>query len=179
MDTVTVGEALFSVNFCYIVTYTSVLYTFSFLNSTAKIQAGLIKPAQKTVLTEANLDSYLRVVVRDQPQHIIGLGIYTGKDQEAIRIETTAKNQFRNMTIESTAAIEEIIEQSSFLTPITGTKITTSMGNSWCNLISWKIMRIIKDGSLKSQFTFLHIPKTFPQSQAIMLINQMIETAQI
>jgi pyrrolidone-carboxylate peptidase len=156
-----------------------VLYTFSFLNSTAQIQAGLIQPTQKTVLNEANLDSYLRVVVRDQPQHIIGLGIYTGKDQEAIRIETTAKNQFRNMTIESTASMDDTIEQSSFLTPITGTKLASSMGNSWCNLISWKIMRIIKDGSLHSQFTFLHIPKTFPQLQATAIINQMIEAAQL
>jgi pyrrolidone-carboxylate peptidase len=53
------------------------------------------------------------------------------------------------------------------------------LGNSWCNLISWKIMRIIKDGSLHSRFTFLHIPKVFPRAQAIEVINHMIKASKI
>lgn len=34
--------------------------------------------------------------MREQPGYILGLGVYSGKDQDKIRIETKCTNQFRN-----------------------------------------------------------------------------------
>ena len=39
-------------------------------------------------------------------------------------------------------------------------KYTKATGNSYCNQISWEIMRLINQSELHSQYTFLHIPKT-------------------
>lgn len=40
------------------------------------------------------------MLIHDQPKYIFGMGTYSGVDQEAIRIETITKNQFRNEDIE-------------------------------------------------------------------------------
>ncbi len=39
-------------------------------------------------------------------------------------------------------------------------KYAAGIGNSYCNLVSWKIMRSISQKKLKSQYTFLHTPKS-------------------
>lgn len=39
-------------------------------------------------------------------------------------------------------------------------KFTKAIGNSYCNLVSWKIMQLINFQKLNSHYTFLHIPKT-------------------
>lgn len=53
-------------------------------------------------------------------------------------------------------------------------KYATAMGNSWCNLISWKIVELIQNGKLKSHYTFVHIPKDFPISEAAEIINDAL-----
>jgi hypothetical protein len=40
-----------------------------------------------------NIDHYLDILLHGQPKYILGLGTYSGVDQESIRIETIAKNQ--------------------------------------------------------------------------------------
>jgi len=105
-----------------------------------------------------NLDKYFDMLIHDQPQYILGLGSYSGVDQDKIRIETICSNQFRNDFAEGDRYAE--VEIKPFLKPTTIMKYANAIGNSYCNQVSWKIMQLISQGKLGSQYTFLHIPKT-------------------
>jgi hypothetical protein len=105
-----------------------------------------------------NLDMYLDMLIHDQPQYILGLGSYSGVDQDKIRIETICSNQFRNDFIDSNHYVEAEIHP--FLTPNSLMKFTSAIDNSYCNVASWKIMLLIQKEKLQSQYTFLHIPKS-------------------
>lgn len=107
-----------------------------------------------------NLDMYLDMLMRDQPQYILGLGSYSGVDQEKIRIETLSSNQFRNGSVEGNKYVE--VEIKPFLLPTKIMKYANAIGNSYCNQTSWQIMKLINQGKLTSQYTFLHIPKSIP-----------------
>lgn len=73
------------------------------------------------------------------------MGTYSGVNQNQIRIETVCTNQFHN---EYTAGNEK-----------QKIKLAEAMGNSHCNLVSWKIMQLINQSKLNAQYTFLHIPR--------------------
>jgi pyrrolidone-carboxylate peptidase len=96
---------------------------------------------------------------QQQPKYIIGCGIYSGMDQSKIRIETRCSNQFRNRT---PGTEYEVFEIKPFVKLNENMKYGYTMGNSWCNLVSFKIISLIKQQKLKSQYTFLHIPKSMP-----------------
>ena len=51
------------------------------------------------------------------------------------------------------------MEIKPFLQPTPFAKIAKGIGNSYCNLVSWKIMQLINKSNLRSQYTFLHIPR--------------------
>ena len=105
-----------------------------------------------------NINMYLDMLIHDQPPFILGLGSYSGVDQDNIRIETICSNQFRNNFIEGDHYTETEIKP--FLKPTAFMKYTKAIGNSYCNLVSWKIMQLINQNKLNSHYTFLHIPKT-------------------
>lgn len=105
-----------------------------------------------------NLDKYLDMLVHDQPPYILGLGSYSGVDQDKIRIETICSNQFHNDLVDGDQYTE--VEIKPFLEPSATMKYAKAIGNSYCNQVSWKIMQLINNGKLNSQYTFLHIPKT-------------------
>lgn len=105
-----------------------------------------------------NLDKYLDMLIHDQPSHILGLGSYSGIDQDKIRIETICSNQFRNNFADSARYSEVVIKP--FLISTGDMKYAKAIGNFHYNQISWKIMKLINRGKLRSQYTFLHIPKT-------------------
>ena len=105
-----------------------------------------------------NLDKYLDMLIHDQPSYILGLGSYSGVDQDKIRVETICSNQFRNDFVDGDQYTE--VEIKPFLQPSTAMKYTKAIGNSYCNQTSWKIMQLINQGKLRSQYAFLHIPKT-------------------
>ncbi len=51
------------------------------------------------------------------------------------------------------------------------------MGNSYCNRVSYEIMKRIESGELKSRYTFLHIPKGFEVDEALVEVNCMLKKA--
>jgi pyrrolidone-carboxylate peptidase len=106
---------------------------------------------------EVSIDRYVQKLLLDQPEYILGMGIYGGRDREHIRIETTCFNKFRRKEIMPGAP--EQFEIPYFVKPTEISIIAKSIGNSWCNLVSWKITEQIMRGDLKSKFTFLHLPK--------------------
>ncbi|MCL5784693.1 MAG: hypothetical protein M1142_05065 [Patescibacteria group bacterium] len=112
------------------------------------------------------------MLTHDQPEFILGMGAYSGQDNDAIRIETTTNNKFRNNIIDSKDP--KTLSINPFLKPSPGMKLASGLGNSWCNFVSWKIVKLINQKSLKSQYTFLHIPKRFPVNQAVMTIEKAL-----
>lgn len=112
-----------------------------------------------------NLDHYLWLLLHWQPNHILGLGMYSWRDQDALRIETHCSNQFRNEYMHSQK--KEAITLQPFLTPDNSLwKFANGMGNSLCNKTSYEIMQLIRTWELHSQYTFIHIPMSFSCSVA-------------
>ena len=100
---------------------------------------------------------YLDMLIHDQPDCVLGLGTYSGVDQDKIRIETICTNQFRNNVINGDT--HKKTEINHFLLPTENMKYASAIGNSYCNLVSWKIMQLINQEKLESQYTFLHVPR--------------------
>jgi len=103
----------------------------------------------------------------------LGLGVYTGIEQGKILIETTCSNQFRNGFIERNAPQKIIIKP--YLKPYEHSKFSEGMDNSFCNIASWRIIKLISEGKLLSQYTFLYLPKSMKVRLAISEIDTMLE----
>lgn len=103
----------------------------------------------------ASIDRLVQKLLTDQPEYVLGMGIYGGR--EHIRIETTCFNKFRREEI--TTGAPEKLDISYFVRHTEISILAKSIGNSWCNLVSWKIMEQISTGKLQSKYTFLHLPK--------------------
>ncbi len=141
--------------------YPDMLYAFALTNSLGKLLYKLKAPDHCYLVWSNNIDHYLDILLHDQPEFILGMGVYSGVDQETIGIETGTTN---NLPI------------NYFLKPDgSNVKLASRSGNSLCNLISWKIMKLINKNLLNSKYTFLHIPKQFPSYKAISLIEQMLK----
>lgn len=152
------------------------LYGFSLSSLTSRILWRL-KPLNMCYeVWSNNVDHYLQMLVHDQPKYILGMGMYSGIDQDAVRIETVIKNQFRNETIEDDLPKSKTILLKPFVRKIDQTKYASALGNSWCNLVSWKIARLIEKGELRSSYNFLHIPESFSTYTAIKIIEAMVPT---
>lgn len=121
---------------------------------------------------QKSIDGYTGWLYQVQPKYILGLGMYTGRDQGKIRIETVCTNSFRNYPIESIAA--QRIEIEPFLEPLKNSKYSKGMGNSYCNYASWQIMREIQKSALNTRYTFLHIPREMNRSIALNEIELML-----
>lgn len=103
----------------------------------------------------------------------LGQGIYSGADQDKIRIETKCSNKFRNDFIEGNNYEELLI--NPYLKPSMLSKYAEGIGDSYCNLISYKIIKLITNKQLKSEYTFLHIAQTMRTATAITEIDSLIK----
>lgn len=156
------------------------LYAFALTSGFGRLLYKLKSPDHCYIVYSNNIDHYLNLLVHDQPSHILGLGSYSGIDQNKIRIERITTNQFRNDKIEEN--VPDRLDINNFLSlpmPNNHFKYADAIGNSWCNLISWKIIRLIENGTLNSMYTFLHIPKGFDQKLAVDAIDQALLEQQI
>ena len=84
---------------------------------------------------------------------VLGLGQYSGKDKDKLRIETICKNKFRNKLIDINGKSEYLI--STQINPGVESKNACGIGNSYCNLLSYLI------ASKNNNYAFIHIPKNF------------------
>ena len=151
------------------------IYAFAFAgNISSKVLYRLKSTDCSFLAYPNNIDFYLKMLLHDQPRYILGMGVYSGKDQESIRIETTTNNKFRNEKIEPLLEADETLTLKNFLIPTEGAKLASGLGNSWCNLVSWKIMQLINQKLLSSKYSFLHIPTSTPLPIALTTIEKMI-----
>jgi hypothetical protein len=125
------------------------------------------------VFGEKSIDGYLRFLLHNKPEYILGLGVYSGIDQDKIRIEAKCSNQFRNGFMEGNKLQELNIKP--YLEPLENSKFGEGIGNSYCNMASWKIMNLINQNKLSSRYTFLHIPKIMKVWFAVAEIDKMLE----
>ncbi len=75
--------------------YENQIYAFSF-PPTKNILYKLRNTDCSYITNPNNFSHYLKLLLHDQPKYILGLGSYSGVDQDKIRIETICTNQFRN-----------------------------------------------------------------------------------
>lgn len=151
------------------------IYAFALTDNLKVLLYQLKSPDLNALVASRDIEDYLNLLIKDQPSYIIGLGSYSGVDRDKIRIERITSNSFRNNKIE-----EDLLDKlkiDNFLTPDISNKnlkFADALGNSWCNLISWKIMRLIKNKTLNSRYSFLHIPKSFNLNLATQEIENLL-----
>ncbi len=119
-----------------------------------------------------SIKQYCDILLHDQPNYILGLGIYTGRDKDKIRIEQSCSNRYRSKIIHNETELQVPI--NPFIQPGKLSKLTDGIGTSYCNYISFQIIGLINSGKLCSKYTFLHIPSSFDRQLAIAEINQML-----
>lgn len=142
------------------------IYAFAFPGNMSKSVLYKLKTVDHCyIVWPNNIEHYLNILTHDQPEFVLGLGVYSGIDQDKIWIETQATNKFRNNPIDPSFSEAEILPLNTFLEPDANSKFASGLGNSWCNLISWKITTLINQKVLKSHYTFLHIPNSFSAPQ--------------
>jgi len=93
------------------------------------------------------------------------------------KIETKCKNVFRRNSIENNVNFEMqlIIKGLEKIQNIPkGFKFSETIGSSYCNLMSWKIQRLIEKENLKTKLVFLHIPKNSDKEVLLSGINTII-----
>ena len=122
---------------------------------------------------KSSIDKYIEVLIHEQPENIIGMGVYTGRDQEKIRLETKCSNKFRNDYVTGDSRVEYKIKP--FLKESEQFKIASGIGNSYCNYVSFKIMNLIGKGRLNCGYTFLHIPKKLKFSEVAPIVDVELE----
>ena len=120
-----------------------------------------------------SIDKYLEFLLHDQPEYILGLGQFFG-EQDKIRIETKCFNNFKDRAISPEKEFKQCVDINPFLKPQSISKFSESIGTSYCNLVSWKIMELINSSKLHSHYTFLHIPKQLTVNVATEEINQIL-----
>ncbi len=123
---------------------------------------------------QRTIDSYLTKVQEEKPLFILGLGQYGGRDKTPVRIETLCKNKFRNDKIFSHGPDEYKIKP--FIKENEIFKKASGLGNSWCNQISYRIMRLKEEGNLRNtKYTFLHIREDVDAKEIAKRISPMLK----
>jgi pyrrolidone-carboxylate peptidase len=127
---------------------------FAFKGTVAeKVSRGLNFP--DTYIIEGNkvaIAEFVDHLKAVNPDKILGLGSYSGRDQDQIRIETQCSNKFGNNILGGKL---EILPIRYWIQASADFKLAHGIGNSYCNLMSFLITK-----NLDCEYTFLHIPAT-------------------
>lgn len=143
------------------------LLVFSFRGNISERVLNLLNiPCLKYKLgsSQKEIEKLMNHLEEAKPDFIIGLGMYTGKDCDKLRIETQCNPKFRNRTLYFPQLLI-----NPFLTPLMHSKFAKGIGNSYCNFVSLKI----KNSNLASNYTFIHIPKDFLERDAANEVEEM------
>lgn len=140
------------------------LLVFAFQNNISEtVLQKLDTPHKRSIASDnSHIRTFLSELIETNPQYILGLGMYSGRDRNKLRIETVCKDKGKSRYI------------NYFLNPANHSKLAQGIGNSYCNLVSLLIMEAIDKGALTSKYTFIHIPKSFQSNLAVSEINKML-----
>ena len=148
---------------------------FSFEGNISQEVLDKLSNKHKAVINsdESEINKFIKGLLFDHYSFIIGLGEYSGKDKDRLRIEVVCSNKFRNKVL---GQEYKKINISEFLKPSSKSKLAKGIGNSYCNLISYLIMKNIKESNQQILYAFIHIPKGFSVEEAANEINQILKT---
>ena len=114
-----------------------------FLSDIADIK--IIKSSETDILSFISQTDFSRY------ERVIGMGMYSGRDKDRVRIETECSSKFRNKKENLTRLpIPYFIYENDIF------KLAKGIGNSWCNLVSFRLIKTQK----VANYTFLHVPRT-------------------
>jgi hypothetical protein len=141
-------------------------FSLSTLYPSIELSTKTLEHSNQALLSLTNLLSDI-----NEPLHIVGLGDYSGRNNNFIHIELICKNKFRNRIIDTQGSFkfnslfEKIYLENNNLVPNSFKIKNTGMGNNFCNLFSYKLNKYIselpQDLKTKIYFDFLHIPSKF------------------
>ncbi len=166
------------------------LYGFAFVRNISSTVLHQLEGIDHRIILykKPSIDSFIGKLVRDQPEYILGLGRYTGRDQVRIRIETVCTNRFGKQNIVNenppshfaNAQASEghgfrSLQINPFLSPLLHSKYASTLGTSYCNYVCYWIMEAVQLGELKSKFTFLHIPVKMKIHTVVSEIHEMLQ----
>ncbi len=140
---------------------------FAFAGTIAQTVVADLDADKSIILTSSQtaLDLFIARTDFSAYELVLGLGAYSGQDQDALRIEVKCSNHFRNRRISDAS-----IAIPYFLQPAPGIKLADGIGNSWCNLVSYNLLA----KSPNVAYTFIHIPKGFDAKTAAHIIKQQL-----
>ena len=146
------------------------ILVFAFKGTVAETVAGKLESVVQIYIVDSSMRAIDELTIKIQqqdPNYILGMGMYSGRDKDRLRIEKYCSSQFRDdkNTLEQ-LTLPHFIRQGDYI------KEAAGIGNSWCNLVSYRIMKEINP----NHFTFLHIPKSFDVNKAAKLIDKQLET---
>jgi len=120
------------------------------------------------------IDDLLVYLQRTQPYHILGLGEYSERDRDKLRIETVCNNKFRN---QYEGGARQQLRINTRLQPGEKMKMARGIGSLYCNLVSYRIMQLVVARRLQPWYSFVHIPKSFDAMQAAEAIKLSLRQA--
>lgn len=152
--------------------FTDIL-AFSFICNISQKVLEKVLVDQKSYLKsdEIWINEFIKNFQIANPRFILGLGEYFGRDKDKLRIEAVCSNKFRNKV---QGEEYQEVRLTTFLEPTAKLKYAKGIGNSYCNLISYKIMKTIEETNMQTQYTFVHIPKNYNSEEAAHEINQIL-----
>ena len=133
-------------------TKTTVIFTFV---ATRSQEILLTIPELDVVALQndiAEIDRGLNDLLKRGAAQIIGVGDYSGRDTNQIRIETMARNKFRNEPIANNSVAE--LPLDTWLRAGQHSKFAAAMGNSLCNYAAYQLTKTIIDNQLQTSVSF-------------------------
>ena len=145
------------------------LIIFAFSNTVAARVLEGIKHTNKVLLDSRteSIDQFIESASKLKGKRVLGLGQYSGRDKDKLRIELICNNKFRNTHL----GLKKLTI-APFIEPLGNSKYARGLGNSYCNLVS---VRLINKTNVS--YSFIHIPKSIEVSRAVAELTSMLEFA--
>ena len=61
-----------------------------------------------------------------------------------------------------------------FLKESPGLKMTNAIGSSYCNLVSYLLVKRLESEVEQVQFNFVHIPNSFSETEAVQILSEQL-----
>lgn len=145
------------------------LLVFAFKDTIAEQVANNLQIDANRILIESTIEAIDELITSTRTNKydcVLGMGSYSGRDRDQLRIETECSSQFRNNKTNL-----ERVSIPYFLQPNDDMRLAKGIGNSWCNLVSYKFIKAFPS----IPYTFIHVPKLFSIDKAAALIDLQIK----
>lgn len=154
-------------------------FAFGIRNICSRVLYNIENIDYRYLIFPKNINKFIEKIKTCKPQYILGLGLYRGPERNYMHIETRCSNMckdiccrssninYRDMCLINKGNIKyryikgsEYIELwlNNWIKPNKYLKCTSTIGNYYCNMVSFLIMDLIYTNKLDTKFSFIHIP---------------------